>query len=264
MRIALAVEYKGDGFCGWQRQPHCLSVQEALERVLSKIADEEISVICAGRTDTGVHAYAQVVHFDCHTSRPQRAWTFGVNADLERTVAVHWAGIVDDEFHARFSAVSRSYRYLIHNRGTRPGLHAGLRSWVNQELDVEAMQQGAAALIGTHDFSSFRSAQCQANGPVRTISDLRVTRCGELVQLDITANGFLHNMVRIIAGSLVRIGKRENPIDWLHELLQARDRTLAGSTLAPDGLYFLQPRYPSRFEIPDFTPRWNNVAVTPG
>lgn len=257
MRIALAVEYNGDAFCGWQRQPHCLSVQEALEKVLSSIADTEIQVVCAGRTDTGVHAYAQVVHFDYDSERPLRAWTFGANAALQRTIAVHWAAPVSDEFHARFSAESRSYRYLIHNRRNRPGLHAGLRSWVNTPLDIDAMQLAANSLLGEHDFSSFRSSQCQANHAVRVIRELSVSRHGDLVQLDITANGFLHNMVRIITGSLVQVGKRERPVEWLQELLDARDRRLAGATLAPGGLYFLQPGYPAQFDVPDFSDLWD-------
>ncbi len=256
MRFALAVEYNGEHYCGWQRQPHCLSVQEALEKVLSEIADQTIQVVCAGRTDTGVHAYAQVVHFDCTSERPLRAWTFGANAALQRTIAVHWAEPVSDDFHARFSATSRSYRYLIHNRRNRPGLHAGLLSWVNTPLDVESMQQAADLLIGEHDFSSFRSAQCQANHAVRTVHQLNVSRDGDIVKVDITANGFLHNMVRIITGSLVKIGKHERPVEWLRELLVARDRRLAGATLAPGGLYFLQPGYPANYGIPDFSERW--------
>ena len=256
MRVALAVEYNGDGFCGWQRQPHCLSVQEALEQVLTRIADQEITVICSGRTDTGVHAYAQIVHFDCVADRPERAWTFGANAALSRKIAVHWASVCSDDFHARFNAESRSYRYLIQNCRTRPGLHAGLRSWINETLDVNTMHEAGLALLGTHDFSSFRSADCQAKQPVRTIKELSVRRQGDLVQIDITANGFLHNMVRIIAGSLVRIGKGQQPVGWLGELLSARDRTQAGATLPPGGLYFLQPRYPAECAIPDFTARW--------
>ena len=256
MRIALAVEYNGHGFCGWQRQPHCLSVQQALEEVLSKIADSPVTVICAGRTDTGVHAHAQVVHFDCASERPERAWTFGANSALDRRIAIHWAQPVREDFHARFSAESRSYRYLIHNRRTRPGVHAGLLSWVNQPIDHELMQQAAVELLGTHDFTSFRSADCQAKQPVRTVQSLKVTRHGDQVRVDITANGFLHNMVRIVVGSLVQVGKGERPTEWLGELLAARDRRLAGATLTPGGLYFLQPTYPSEFEIPDFSPLW--------
>lgn len=257
MRIALAVEYNGHGYCGWQRQPHCLSVQQALEEVLSDIADSPITVICAGRTDTGVHAYSQVVHFDCSVERPERAWTFGTNSAIDRRIAVHWAAPVKEEFHARFSAISRSYRYLIHNRRTRPGVHAGLLSWVNHPLDHELMQQAARQLVGTHDFSSFRSADCQAKQPVRTITELQVSRHGDQVRVDITANGFLHNMVRIIVGSLVQVGKGEAPPVWIAELLQAQDRRLAGATLTPGGLYFLQPAYPEEFEIPDFSSLWS-------
>jgi len=260
MRIALAVEYNGNGYCGWQRQPHCLSVQQAVEEVLSGIADNPVTVICSGRTDTGVHAFAQVVHFDCPVERPERAWTFGANSELDRRIAIHWASEVAEDFHARFSATSRSYRYLIHNRRTRPGVHSGLMSWVNQPLDHQSMQAAANAIRGTHDFSSFRSADCQAQQPVRSLHSIQVSRREDLVVIDITANGFLHNMVRIIAGSLVKIGRGERPVEWMSELLAARDRTVAGATLAPGGLYFLQPEYPPEFRIPDFSPLWQGGA----
>lgn len=253
MRIALAVEYNGAGFCGWQRQPHCLSVQENLELALSQIADSEVSVICAGRTDTGVHAIAQIVHFDVSVERPLRAWTFGANTKLDRRVAVHWAAPVPENFHARFSAIDRSYRYIIHNRATRPGVGSGLLSWVNRPLDDKVMHSAARMLLGENDFSSFRSADCQANHPVRTIKKLEVNRRADNVIIDICANGFLHNMVRIIAGSLIKVGVGERPVEWVGELLAAEDRTLAGMTAAPGGLYFIQPTYPSEFEIPDFS-----------
>ena len=254
MRIALAVEYNGKGFCGWQRQPHCLSVQESLEKALSRVADHDVTVICSGRTDTGVHAHAQIVHFDTVAARPGRAWTFGVNALLDRQIAVHWAQQVSDDFHARFSAVDRRYRFLIHNRTTRPGVDFGRVSWVNRNLDHEAMQRASSVLMGEHDFSSFRSADCQARQPVRTIKALQVSRRENLVQIDICANGFLHNMVRIIAGTLIKVGTGDRPEEWVAELLAARDRTRAGMTAPPDGLYFVQASYPEHFGIPQFMP----------
>lgn len=252
MRIALAVEYDGAPFCGWQIQPHCHSVQAELEQALSRIADEPISVSCSGRTDTGVHGIAQVVHFDTSAERPLRAWTFGTNTHLHPAVAVHWAGEVSDEFHARFKALNRSYQYRILNRGTRSGLHAGKLSWVNQALDVDAMHAAAQQLLGVHDFSAFRSADCQARHAIRDLQQLDVTREGQLVTIDVRANGFLHNMVRILIGCLIRIGKGEEQPSWLPELLDHGDRTRAGMTAPAQGLCFVQPTYPPEFGIPDF------------
>ncbi len=253
MRVALAVEYDGQAYCGWQRQPHSVSVQAAVESALSKIANEPITVHCAGRTDTGVHAIAQIVHFDTTANRPLTAWTFGVNSVLARDVSVHWSQVMSEDFHARFSADSRAYRYTILNRLTRPGLDAGRLSWQRDPLDVDLMQRAAPALLGEHDFSSFRSSECQANHPVRVLHDLQIYQRGDRVIIDITANGFLHNMVRIIAGSLMAIGKGDKPVDWLETLLAAQDRTHAAMTAPPSGLCFLQAHYPKRFQVPTFT-----------
>lgn len=253
MRIALAVEYDGSPFCGWQIQPHCHSVQEELEQALTRIADEPISVSCSGRTDTGVHGIAQVVHFDTSAVRPIQAWTFGTNTHLCAQVAVHWASEVSGDFHARFKALNRSYQYRILNRGTRSALHAGKLSWVNQPLDVDAMHTAAQQLIGTHDFSAFRSAYCQSKHAVRDLQQLDVKRTGQIVTIDVRANGFLHNMVRILAGCLIRIGKGEADMNWLVNVLHARDRTQAGVTAPPQGLSFVQPTYPAKFGIPDFS-----------
>jgi len=252
MRIALALEYDGNGFCGWQRQPHCHSVQAEVEAALTQIAREPITVHCAGRTDTGVHAAAQVVHFDTMVERPMRAWTFGVNRYLDTRVAVHWAAVVSPDFHARFKALNRSYRYTILNRSTRPGLHAGKLAWQRQFLDAERMHRAAQALLGEHDFSSFRSADCQADHAIRQLQQVAVTRSGALVNIEVTANGFLHNMVRILAGCLMSIGKAEKPVDWMASLLEQRDRTLAGITAPSQGLCFLQPRYPDEYGVPNF------------
>lgn len=251
-KIALAVEYNGEGFCGWQRQPHCHAIQAELEQALTRIAQIPITVHCAGRTDTGVHALAQVVHFETTVMRPLRAWSFGVNSHLHRHVAVHWAAEMPAHFHARFSAVARSYRYTLLNRSTRPGLHARTMAWEKQPLDAQRMHLAAQQLVGEHDFSSFRSAQCQAAHARREIRRLQVVRQEDRIVIDITANGFLHNMVRIITGCLVAIGRGEQSIDWLTWLLGCRDRKRAATTVPAHGLCFLQPSYPDEFGVPDF------------
>jgi len=255
MRIALAVEYDGNGFCGWQRQPHCHAVQAELEHALGKIVNTPVTVHCAGRTDTGVHALAQVVHFDSPVERPLLAWTFGVNSHLDKRVAVHWAAPVPTDFHARFSALNRRYRYTIANQPTRPGLHFGRVSWVKRSLNCELMHSAAQCLVGEHDYSSFRSAECQADHARRNISFIRVERHGAEVVVDIQANGFLHNMVRIIIGCLLKVGTSDRPPAWLAEVLVARGRTQAGVTAPPHGLCFIQPQYPNKFSIPDFFER---------
>lgn len=257
-RIALAVEYDGEGFCGWQRQPHCHSVQAELENALQQIARQPVTVYCAGRTDTGVHAAAQVVHFDTPLDRPLRAWTFGVNSHLDRRVSVHWAGIMRDDFHARFSAIDRSYRYTLLNRATRPGYQAGTLGWERVPLDAARMHEAAQVLIGEHDFSSFRSAECQANHAVRLLKRITVSRQQDRVTVEVTANGFLHNMVRILTGCLLAIGRGERPTDWMASLLAGRDRTAAGVTAPPHGLCFLQPTYPAEFGVPDFEAQKRN------
>lgn len=255
MRFALAVEYNGSDYCGWQRQPHCHSVQAELENALSKIADEPITVHCSGRTDTGVHAAAQIVHFDTTAIRPMRAWTFGVNSELKRSVSVHWAQPISEDFHARFKAVNRRYRYSLLNRPTRPGLFHAHLAWERTKLDVEKMQTAADLLIGTHDFSSFRSADCQAKHAVRELYELRVTKIGDVVSIDVCANGFLHNMVRIFTGCLLRVGRLEESVDWMQSLLTVRDRTRSGMTAPSHGLCFIQPEYPDHYGIPDFRSR---------
>jgi len=251
-KIALAVEYDGQGFCGWQRQPHCLSVQEEVEQALSKIAQHAVTVYCSGRTDTGVHAAAQVVHFESDAERPLRAWTFGANSHLDKRVAIHWASEMPMDFHARFSAIDRSYRYTILNRATRPGYQAGTMGWERVLLDADRMNTAAQALVGEHDFSSFRSAECQANHAVRNLKRISVRREMDKVIVEVTANGFLHNMVRILTGCLLAIGRGERPENWMATLLAVQDRTQAGMTIAPRGLCFLQPSYPQEFGVPDF------------
>ena len=261
MRIALAVEYDGSAFCGWQRQPHSPSVQQELEQSLARIACAPITVHCSGRTDTGVHAMAQVVHFDTEVVRPLTAWTFGVNTHLCRAVAVHWAQLMPADFHARFTALNRSYRYTLLNRSTRPALGADRLAWVNKPLDAQSMHTAAQVLVGQHDFSSFRSADCQANHAKRDLQMIRVTRAGNLLTVEVTANGFLHNMVRILVGCLICIGKGEKSSQWLSQLLAARDRTQAAMTAPAQGLCFLQPRYPTEYSVPDFqqNDHWRGV-----
>lgn len=228
-------------------------MQQAVETALAAVAREPIVLHCAGRTDTGVHALAQVCHFDAPVERPLRAWSFGVNSHLPPSIAVHWAAVVPAEFHARHSALGRCYRYTILNRATRSGLYGGRVAWAREPLDAERMNAAAQHLVGEHDFQSFRAAECQARHAVREITHIAVTRSGQRVILDIAANGFLHNMVRIIAGCLIAVGQSDKSPQWIAEVLGARDRRLGGATAPPGGLVFLQAWYPSHFGIPDFT-----------
>ena len=205
-RIALGLEYDGSGFNGWQAQPHGNTVQDALERALTAVAAHEVRVHCAGRTDTGVHALAQVAHFDTVAARPLNAWVRGVNAHLPAQIAVRWALPVDSEFHARFSARSRSYRYLLHNHPVRPALHHGKHGWFHQPLDVESMRGAATYLVGEHDFSAFRAAACQAKSPLKTLHRADILRYGDMVVFEFCASAFLHHMVRFMVGTLVSQG----------------------------------------------------------
>lgn len=250
MRIALGIEYDGASYYGWQRQKEVISVQECLEKALSKIANHPVEVQCAGRTDAGVHATGQVVHFDCKTPRKLVAWTLGVNANLPDSIAVKWAKEVDDEFHARFSATARRYRYIIYNSEFRPAILAKGVSHYYQQLDAQLMHQGAQYIRGTQDFTSFRALQCQANTPFRNIEHVEVKRNGEYIVVDIKANAFLHHMVRNIVGSLLLIGQGEKPITWLKELLAMKDRAKAAATAKAGGLYLVEVDYPQKFELP--------------
>lgn len=253
MRIALGLEYSGTGFVGWQRQDNGRTVQAAVERALSKIASTPVLTQCAGRTDAGVHACAQVVHFNCAAERPERAWVLGTNAALPRDISIQWARTVDDDFHARFSAEARAYRYVICNRATRPGLLAGRVTHIHTPLDVAAMDAAARCLLGEHDFSSFRAAGCQARHAVREVQAIAVRREGEFVVLTITANAFLQHMVRNIVGTLLPVGRGSREPCWIAQVLDARDRTVAGVTAPPDGLYLVAVRYPERFKLPAAT-----------
>ncbi|MHB1587629.1 MAG: tRNA pseudouridine(38-40) synthase TruA [Acidiferrobacteraceae bacterium] len=249
-RIAAVLEYDGSGFRGWQHQGDGRSLQEAVEHALAHVADHPVRVVVAGRTDTGVHALRQVIHFDPDATRPDHSWLRGANSQLPRGISFLWLRPVDPTFHARFSALARHYRYVILNRPVRPSLLAHRVSWEYRQLDVERMQEAALALVGTHDFTSFRAIQCQAKSPVRELSRLEIARRGDLVTIDVSANGFLHHMVRNIAGVLMAIGARERVPGWAGEVLRARDRTRGGVTAPPDGLYLLGVDYPERFGIP--------------
>ena len=250
MRVALGVEYDGRPFNGWQSQADEQTVQDTLQHALSQISGDPISVIAAGRTDTGVHALEQVVHFDTQAQRPLSAWVRGANALLPDSIAVRWAQPVPDEFHARFSAHGRSYRYLLINRATRPAIHAGKAGWYHSPLDLAAMQAAAQLLIGEHDFSAFRAAQCQAKSPVKNLHQLDIRREGEMLIFDVSADAFLHHMVRNMVGCLVYVGKGKYPPDWLYELLASRQRSLAAPTFAPDGLYLRRIQYEAKWGLP--------------
>ena len=249
-RWALGIEYDGAGFSGWQLQDGPRTVQEELERALASVAGQPIRVSVAGRTDAGVHAVCQVVHFDSPVVRPEIAWVRGSNRFLPRDVSVLWARAVPQDFHARFSATGRSYRYLILNRRERPALAANRATWVPQLLDHLAMQGAANRLLGTHDFSAFRAAGCQAKNPVRSLRRLTIERRGDLLIATVEANAFLHHMVRNLMGTLLFVGRGERPADWVAEVLASRDRRLAGTTAPADGLYFLRAAYPDEYALP--------------
>jgi tRNA pseudouridine38-40 synthase len=250
MRIAAIVEYDGSAFCGWQWQDDAPSVQAAVEAALSQVANAPLRVITAGRTDSGVHASGQVIHFDTDAQRTSRAWIRGANSNLPPQVALLWAREVDPEFHARFSATGRGYRYVILNRSIRPTFLARRVTHEYRPLDVARMQQAAALLVGTHDFSSYRAIQCQARSPVRELRRLEVRREGDFVAITAEANAFLHHMVRNLAGVLMSIGAGEREPDWARQVLEARDRTLGGITASPHGLYLMTVDYPEAFGIP--------------
>ena len=251
MRIALGVEYDGREFYGWQRQPDMRTVQDCVESALSHVADEPVTIYCAGRTDTGVHATGQVIHFDTDADRPARAWLFGAISKLPKDVTILWSKEVNEDFHARFSAHTRRYRYLIFNSPQRPGILIGCISWHYRPLDVELMSKAAEHLVGKHDFTSFRAMGCQSNTPERTVHHLTVTRKDNLIIIDIKANAFLHHMVRNIAGVLMTIGSKERPVDWVEEVLAGKDRSEGGITAPPYGLYMVEVKYPDHFEIPE-------------
>lgn len=251
MRVALGVQYDGSGFRGWQaQQPGTRTVQTALEQALAKVANHPVRVVCAGRTDAGVHGLGQVAHFDTTAVRSQRAWVLGGNAHLPLDVSLNWARETPEDFHARFSALARRYRYVILNRAQRSALWRQRAAWHYRPLDAERMHRAGQALIGEHDFSAFRAAECQARHPIRAVHAISVRRYGDSVVLDVQANAFLHHMVRNIAGVLMAIGAGDRPLEWAQQVLEQRDRTQAGVTAPAEGLYLLAVQYPERFGLP--------------
>jgi tRNA pseudouridine38-40 synthase len=255
VRLAAIVEYDGSEFSGWQRQDRDRSVQQCVEEALSKIANEPVRVVVAGRTDAGVHALAQVIHFDTGAARSDLSWVRGANTHLPPDAALLWAGPVTEDFHARFSATGRRYRYVILNRSVRTTTLRKRVSWDYRPLDVTRMQAGAQHLIGTHDFNSFRASECQAKSPVRELRALDVVRDGDFVCIDAYANAFLHHMVRNIAGVLMQIGCGEREPRWAQQVLEARNRAAGGVTAPPDGLYLSSVEYPAQFKLPILSTR---------
>ncbi len=254
MRIALGVEYDGRGFCGWQSQADAASVQDRLESAIAEIAAEPVRVHAAGRTDAGVHALQQVVHFDTSSARPLSAWVRGVNRHLPDSIAVLWSRAVPEDFHARFSAAGRHYRYLLFNRPVRPALASGRAGWFARPLELSPMREAAAMLIGEHDFSAFRAAECQAKSPVKTLHRLAIGRQGDVITFELHASAFLHHMVRNIVGALVYVGNGRQVPGWLATLLASRDRSRAAPTFAADGLYFAGVDYAAEWGLPATTP----------
>ncbi len=250
MIIAAGIEYQGTQYCGWQKQSHSPSVQACLESALSQIADTPITVFCAGRTDTGVHAKGQVIHFETNVERPERAWTRGVNTLLPKDIAVQWVKTMPSDFHARFSAVSRQYHYVIVNTPYRPGILSNRVTWEAQSLDAELMHIAAQSLLGEQDFSTFQAASCQSTSSFRCVFSVNVIRQDDCVIVDITANAFLHHMVRNIVGSLMSVGLKKKGVDWIAYLLREKNRCLAAPTAPAEGLYLTQVSYPEQYALP--------------
>lgn len=258
-RYAAAVEYDGGAFLGWQRLSHGRTVQSVVEEALSYVCDAPVEVTCAGRTDSGVHGRGQIIHFDIAVERSTRALMMGSTSRMPAAAALLWVQPVAQDFHARYSALARRYRYRILNRGVRPALDRAQATWERLPLDVDAMRRAALALVGEHDFSAFRTAACQARHPIRHLHRIEVVREGDWVEIRVQANAFLHHMVRNIVGSLLPIGRGEKPEHWMAELLAGRDRSVAGPTAQPQGLVFEGPLYPARFALPpEFT--WSDLS----
>jgi tRNA pseudouridine38-40 synthase len=249
MRIAMGVEYDGSAYNGWQKQNIGLGIQTVVEKALSKVANHQINSICAGRTDTGVHARSQVIHFDTITERDNYGWLAGVNSNLPPDINITWVKNVNNDFHARFSASKRKYSYKILNQKTRSSLSRNYFWWVYDELDVNQMQFGAKYLVGKHDFTSFRATSCQASSPIREIFDIQIQKNDEGLRITLTANAYLQRMVRNIVGALVQIGKQEKDAKWMHDVLKGRDRKLAGIAAPAHGLTLLAVKYPNEFGI---------------
>lgn len=250
----MGVEYDGSSFCGWQWQQGVATVQAAVEAALSRVADQAVQVVCAGRTDAGVHAAGQVIHFDTPVLRSERAWVYGANSNLPKTVGMQWAKVVDPQFHARFSAQRRRYRYVIFCRPVRPTFLAQRVTWDYRDLDHVRMASAAGYFVGEHDFTSFRARECQARSPIRSLYVAQITRCGQFIIFDVEANGFLHHMVRNLVGVLISIGAGDAPVEWAKEVLEQRDRTQAGVTAPASGLYLAAVHYGTEFDIPSPSP----------
>jgi len=250
IRIALGLEYDGTAYAGWQTQRSSPSIQSLVEGALSPVAAAPVNIICAGRTDAGVHACGQIAHFDTEARRSERGWVLGANTSLPGDINVAWARPVPRHFHARYSAEARTYRYYVFNRPVRSALAARSAAWIRQPLDHERMNSATSALVGSHDFSAFRSAASQGHSPIRRIEALSVERHGDFVLIQITANAFLHHMVRNIAGLLIAIGQGDKDPGWAASVLESKDRAQAGPTASAEGLYLWFVRYPRAFELP--------------
>lgn len=250
MRIALGVEYDGSLFNGWQAQPQQRTIQTSLEKAISQVADHPVTVNAAGRTDAGVHALNQVVHFDTDAQRINRSWLLGINSNLPHDIAVNWVQPVSDEFHARFSAQQRRYRYLLLNRMSRSAIQHRRMWWFYKPLDLEKMQQAAGLLLGQHDFSALRARECQAKSPIKTLDIIDISRRDDCISVDVVARSFLHHMVRNIMGILTTVGEGKRPVDWVTEVLASKDRDQAGVTAPPQGLYLTDVRYPAEYSLP--------------
>jgi tRNA pseudouridine38-40 synthase len=263
MRIALGLEYDGSRFLGWQTQPGGGTVQDTLQAALGTIAGTEVGVTCAGRTDRGVHAFEQVVHFDVGVTRPESAWVRGVNAVLPDSIAVQWAREMPAAFHARYAARARTYRYVLLNRAVRPALATRHAGWFHHPLDVAAMRAGARHFVGEHDFSAFRSSECQAPSPVRTLFALEIEARGERIDFVLRANAFLHHMVRNVVGTLVYVGAGRQPPSWVAEVLQSRERARAAPTFAAEGLYLERVEYEPHWGLPRRAQGQQAIPVLP-
>ena len=265
-RLAVGIEYDGTRYAGWQHQPGLLTVQDCVQQALSAVADHPVNVAAAGRTDAGVHAIAQVAHFDTRAERPVRGWVLGANSHLPPDIAINWAMEVDPSFHARHTAQGRAYRYCMLRRATRPAILRDRVCWTRSALDADAMHDGAQALLGEHDFSSFRAVECQSTTAMRHVDAIAVKAEGPLVVLEISANSYLQHMVRNIAGTLMMVGAGERPPGWVAETLAARDRTRAGITAPASGLYLWRVRYPKSLQVPEnaSSRAWDIIAGLDG
>ncbi len=259
MRLALGISYNGQAYQGWQSQLSGLTVQDKLEAALGRFTDSKVSTLCSGRTDAGVHALMQVIHFDTEATREPASWVRGTNANLPRDIAVQWAQVVPDAFHCRASAISRRYAYILLESPVRPSIDAGRTGWSFRPLDMGTMQQAVHHLLGEHDFSSFRASACQALSPVKNLQRIDITRRGAYWRFEFEANAFLHHMIRNIMGCLVTVGQGKYPPEWMNQVLAARNRDVAAPTFSPDGLYFLGPRYEAHWGLPDRTPAYDGL-----